>query len=619
MSTRTSHRFTSILSYGIFVASLFTTTLVHGYNLGGVSCAAAPQNFSTYCIDGFGFTQYVSAVTNPVNFGPGGTVPVAVTVTPLSSFTPAALAGVNGIVVPWWADSDATAHVANVVSFFLNGGDLFILADDSVNDPINDALGIRTLDTAGSGTPFPTTGNAPLYAGPFGTAAIVNQFFAIGRLDVPTVLAHGGHVVGNDVKGNVSAAVWDRNEYAPGAGRLVIVTDVDMIVAGSGNPGSATYTPPNDNGRFALNATAFLVNGGTVNGFPYDLIGVPSCATRSDGFLFYCGVGGILASLNAALQDTTNFGGPGAPVGRRGAMVEFDTFTPALAARLKAVIIPWIQKFPVSDAASYATPLRDWFLAGGNLWLLQDDPDHDPIGALLGVPTPTAIGTGGRATNGVAPAYDGPFGLATDVMQTGSAGALDPAQVAAHGGTIVGHATDGTNDAVVAVWHNNDYAPAAGRMVIAYGRRFNRHLLFHAARRKHGLVEKYPGVPADRPAGRHQRTDNHLRIQPQLTVAAERQAGTVTVSGNISDSGVGLLAGSARFSVADEYGQTQPSGAIAVGGTGTYAFNLALVAARDGNDQDGRHYTITVTATDKAGNVGTCQTVVTVPHDKGKN
>jgi hypothetical protein len=92
----------------------------------------------------------------------------------------------------------------------------------------------------------------------------------------------------------------------------------------------------------------------------------------------------------------------------------------------------------------------------------------------------------------------------------------------------------------------------------------------------------------------------------------------VSVSGTISDAG-GISAGSPRFSVADEYGQVQPAGAVTVNGSGAYAFKVPLVAARDGSDADGRNYTITVRATDTAGNVGTCKAVVIVPHDQGKN
>ena len=263
----------------VVVAALFGATHAQGYNLGGVSCAAAPSNFNAYCIDAVAFDGYRNAVANPVNFGAGGTVPVAVTITPVSTFAPGDLAALNGLLVPWWADGEAAPHAANIAAFFLNGGDLFVLADDSGHDPINAALGIPTVDTAGSGVPKPTSGAAPLHAGPFGAAAVVNQLFSIGRLDVSTVLARNGRIVGSDANGNVSAAVWDRGQYAPGAGRLVIVTDVDMMV--SGFPGAlASYAPLNDNGRFILNATAFLVNGGTVNGFEYDLIGVPTARSR---------------------------------------------------------------------------------------------------------------------------------------------------------------------------------------------------------------------------------------------------------------------------------------------------------------------------------------------------
>lgn len=600
----------------VVVAALFGASHAHGYKLGGVSCAAAPQNSNTYCIDSFAFADYRNAVADPGNFGAGGTVPVAVTITAVSSFAPGDLAALDGLVVPWWGDLDAAPHAANVVDFFRNGGDLFILADDSAHDAINAALGIPIVDTAGSAVPKPTTGNAPLHAGPFGTAAVVNQLFSIGRLDVSTVLTRKGHIVGNDATGAVSAAVWDRGQYAPGAGRLVIVTDVNMMVSGFAGA-LAAYSPPNDNGRFILNATAFLVNGGTVNGFEYDLIGVPSCAITPNGLGAYCGATGFTVTffLRTALEDLNNFGGPGAPVPRRAALVEFDDFTPEIASTLKVVLIPWIQKLPVSDAAPYATQVRDWYLAGGNLWLLQDDPLHDPIGELLGVPTPIATGTAGRLTNGVAPAFDGPFGIATDVIQAGNVGGLDPTHVAAHGGTIVGQASDGTGDNVVAVWRDDDYAPGAGRMVISTD--------------VDSLRISNPQPPSNatwmKNIAAFLLTDSVDTTPPAITCAADPvkiwppngKAVKVGVSGTISDAG-GLLPGGSSFSVADEYGQVEPAGAITVNGGGAYAFTVPLVAARNGGDADGRDYVITVQATDTSGNAGTCRVVVNVPHDQGK-
>jgi hypothetical protein len=92
---------------------------------------------------------------------------------------------------------------------------------------------------------------------------------------------------------------------------------------------------------------------------------------------------------------------------------------------------------------------------------------------------------------------------------------------------------------------------------------------------------------------------------------------TVTVSGMITDpepGASGVKAGSAAYVVMDEYGQTQPSGNVTLDAGGSYAFTVALEASRRGNDRDGRHYTIAVSAQDNLGNSGFKSAVVTVPH-----
>ena len=61
----------------------------------------------------------------------------------------------------------------------------------------------------------------------------------------------------------------------------------------------------------------------------------------------------------------------------------------------------------------------------------------------------------------------------------------------------------------------------------------------------------------------------------------------------------------------------QPSGPVSLGSGGSYSFTVSLQASRNGNDKDGRHYTITVSAKDLAGNLGSAATIVTVPHDQG--
>jgi hypothetical protein len=62
----------------------------------------------------------------------------------------------------------------------------------------------------------------------------------------------------------------------------------------------------------------------------------------------------------------------------------------------------------------------------------------------------------------------------------------------------------------------------------------------------------------------------------------------------------------------------QLRGRLTLTANGRYTFTVALEASRRGNDQDGRHYTIAVSAKDNAGNLGVASTVVTVPLDRGQ-
>jgi hypothetical protein len=93
----------------------------------------------------------------------------------------------------------------------------------------------------------------------------------------------------------------------------------------------------------------------------------------------------------------------------------------------------------------------------------------------------------------------------------------------------------------------------------------------------------------------------------------------VTISGTITDTGSGVAPGTAMFRVSDEYGLVQPSGPIVVNDGGSYRVQVLLTASRNGSDLDGRTYTITVSAKDKAGNLGSGQTAVRVAHDGGQS
>jgi len=108
-----------------------------------------------------------------------------------------------------------------------------------------------------------------------------------------------------------------------------------------------------------------------------------------------------------------------------------------------------------------------------------------------------------------------------------------------------------------------------------------------------------------------------LSATPKILWPPNGKMVPVTVSGTITDTGSGVNANSAAYSVKDEYGEVQPMGAITLGPGGNYSFTILLQASRRGTDLDGRRYTVTVQVKDNAGNVGSKTSAVIVPHDQG--
>jgi hypothetical protein len=92
----------------------------------------------------------------------------------------------------------------------------------------------------------------------------------------------------------------------------------------------------------------------------------------------------------------------------------------------------------------------------------------------------------------------------------------------------------------------------------------------------------------------------------------------VTITGTVTDALAGLAASpTVNFNVIDEYHRVQPSGTVSAAPNSTFTIVVSLQSRRLGQDKDGRHYTILVTATDLAGNSTTQTTNVVVPHDQG--
>lgn len=232
------------------------------YVVGGAAQSLIP-NSGDWAWDGAFLAGFRGALEDPANFGPGGIVNRSISTVTLGTVDAGSLAGVNMFVGTWINDTDAAPISAAVKSFFLGGGDLFLLQDSAGRDALGVSLGLATTLSTGA----VSNGGAPLFNGPFGTAVNVTQLYEVGKLDPAAIAILGGHIGGVNVDGEVTSAFWKAGEYAPGAGALFVIADIDMIATTTfcGLPlCGADYNPLNDNGRYALNTFSFLQqNGGS--------------------------------------------------------------------------------------------------------------------------------------------------------------------------------------------------------------------------------------------------------------------------------------------------------------------------------------------------------------------
>jgi len=100
-----------------------------------------------------------------------------------------------------------------------------------------------------------------------------------------------------------------------------------------------------------------------------------------------------------------------------------------------------------------------------------------------------------------------------------------------------------------------------------------------------------------------------ISADPQQLWPPNKKLIPITISGNVVTFGTDLK--EITISVADEYGTYNQQG-LKFGDT------VLLEAWRNGNDMDGRMYTIIAVVTDLAGNRTTKSTTAVVPHDMGK-
>ena len=214
------------------------------YVLGGLTGSITGD--SDYGWDGGSNTAFRAALQNSSNFGASGIITTGINTVNISNT--GNLAGIQGLVVPWWANSSANVTQVNqVVAFFHSGGDLLLAQDDAGNAPVGNALGITTNDGA-SGTWSPQN---YFTNGPFGaiSASSLTAYFDIASF--PST--YGGTAGTVDSGSNVTTIYWPKHSFCPTCGALIINGDVDTWATG------ATFSPLNADGVYSLDLMAYII------------------------------------------------------------------------------------------------------------------------------------------------------------------------------------------------------------------------------------------------------------------------------------------------------------------------------------------------------------------------
>lgn len=226
MLTKSNKRIIASISFAIAASVGFSanaTTVVAG-NSASVSSASG-----AYSWDGAAHTGLRSALENPANFGPGG-IDTADTIDTVDVATPnaAGLAGVDVFVSSWWQQGQSAPFEADIVSWFLGGGDLFLMQDGPDRDGISNQLGFATINGSANPNTFGSIGSDP-----FGATGPVNQAGQIGYFDNALILGLGGEIFGTNANGQATAIGFAEGVLGANAGRLVAIGDVDMLAFNS--------------------------------------------------------------------------------------------------------------------------------------------------------------------------------------------------------------------------------------------------------------------------------------------------------------------------------------------------------------------------------------------------
>lgn len=228
---------------------------------GGSSVAVgsvADSRFGTgYTLNGSALTDTRAKLLSLTNFGPGGTVPFALTISDtaatVNSINLTLLNNFDIFFIGFLGDSHpnafTAAELAAMQSWVQNGGRMIITCDEANYDAVCAYFGYPSSTSSTSPlTPTAAGLTHPIFDGPFGQVPSANMLGTLGYFNNTT----GADVLARDPS---SRAIVIQIPENGNGGTAVLISDVNIISNGTISSGS---TITNNNDRFLGNLFAYL-------------------------------------------------------------------------------------------------------------------------------------------------------------------------------------------------------------------------------------------------------------------------------------------------------------------------------------------------------------------------
>lgn len=163
-------------------------------------------------------------------------------------------------------------------------------------------------------------------------------------------------------------------------------------------------------------------------------------------------------AFRAAVENPANFG-PNGKVKTRVLTQVLPDVRPANLAMVHCFVAP--ADLDTLYSQQDLGNIKQFFLQGGDLLLMNDGAAYDAIGAFLGVPS--TQNNLSDSTGSGKPLFSGPFGSVTSIKHQALNGLMVPADIAATGGMVLGSNGGGPT---IAFWPRSRFSPGSGALVI---------------------------------------------------------------------------------------------------------------------------------------------------------